>query len=304
MLFAVAFHVFSFLAYLLDLAEIPSTPKKVTYRKIARLMVQVYKEMPPAQPTSLLKPEKAVFLLATETYQLNLRYVDDLAYINAGAGNAFNCCDLENAVADPGGFVLKKWGGRSEIHFISPDGVEHETWENYIFIAKDGEKCDVRPDYTTKFLAEEPSTGSHTSTRITAYDGLETRKVTTTEYTITGEDGYRTAETLYYVETPENKVDDGIATTETVYQVETPEDKVESTIHTPWTGTFTTTCSTDVSTFAGSNGIATTDTETVHHVEILENLKKLIKYTPWIGSFTSTDSTGDDVHWLRCHRNY
>lgn len=45
-------------------------------------------------------------------------------------------------------------------------------------------------------FVEEPSTGSHTSTRITAYDGLETRKVTTTEYTITGEDGYRTAETL------------------------------------------------------------------------------------------------------------
>ena len=46
------------------------------------------------------------FAPKTGTYSFILNYVDDLAYVNIGAGNAFGCCDKEKTVSNPGSYVL------------------------------------------------------------------------------------------------------------------------------------------------------------------------------------------------------
>lgn len=122
----------------------------------------------------------------TGTYNLDLTYVDDLAYINVGAGNAFNCCQLARSVNTPGAFSLyaiwpqaqnfvtidlvaglyypirvfyvnRNYIGGLKFYFTTPDGIQHTDWTGYIFNAEDaedGEQCNFEPQYTP-FLPKE-----------------------------------------------------------------------------------------------------------------------------------------------------
>lgn len=116
----------------------------------------------------------------TGTYSLNLASIDDLAYINVGAGNAFNCCQISSSVSNPGNFSLyaiwpqtqnyvtiglvggyyyplrvfyvnRNYIGGMKFYFTTPDGVLHTDWTGYIFSAQDGARCDVQPKYSTTF---------------------------------------------------------------------------------------------------------------------------------------------------------
>lgn len=182
--------------------------------------------------------------------------VDDLAYVNIGAGSAFDCCNREISVSDPGPFDLSAiWPASKKsatvnlsegfyyplrifyinrqgiaglsVSFRDADGIIHENFDGYIYSAPDGNECPAIATTTTI-----PWTGTITSTY-------------TTISTITGSDHKPSTTSIVIVETPEVET----ATTE----------------YTPWTGTYSTTYSTDVVTVTGSDGVPTV--ETTFHVE-------------------------------------
>ncbi|EDZ68614.1 hypothetical protein AWRI1631_10950010, partial [Saccharomyces cerevisiae AWRI1631] len=175
----------------------------------------------------------------TGSYSFNLDNIDDLAYVNVGAGNAFDCCQRDSSVTYPGNFTLfAEWqsvaakdsiqvdlvggvfypfrlfyvnrdyiGGLS-FSFTGPDGVAHSDWTGYIFSPPDLENdqtCDVQPAYSTSGW-----TNSYTSS-------------------------YTTVST--YINT------EGSTTTGNVIVVETPD--IVSTSYTAWTGSSTVTYSTE-----------------------------------------------------------
>ncbi|QGN16382.1 flocculation protein FLO9 [Kluyveromyces marxianus] len=213
-------------------------------------------------------------------YEFSLDYVDDLSYVNIGAGKAFDCCHKQISVTDPGPFDLSTiWPKTSDtatvtllegfyyplrifyinrqslaelkISFKDPDGIVHHNFDGYIYSVPDGHECPAIITTTTV-----PWTGTFTSTY-------------TTQSTITGSDGSETDESIIVIETPE---------------VETATTK-----YTPWTGTYTTTYSTDVGTATGSDGVPTI--ETTFYVETPEVETATTKYTPWTGTYTTTYST-------------
>ncbi|KAG0678849.1 hypothetical protein C6P43_000477 [Kluyveromyces marxianus] len=213
-------------------------------------------------------------------YEFSLDYVDDLSYVNIGAGKAFDCCHKQISVTDPGPFDLSTiWPKTSDtatvtlfegfyyplrifyinrqslaelkISFKDPDGIVHHNFDGYIYSVPDGHECPAIVTTTTI-----PWTGTFTSTY-------------TTQSTITGADGSETDESIIVIETPEVKT----ATTK----------------YTPWTGTYTTTYSTDVGTATGSDGVPTI--ETTFYVETPEVETATTKYTPWTGTYTTTYST-------------
>ena len=213
-------------------------------------------------------------------YEFSLDYVDDLSYVNIGAGKAFDCCHKQISVTDPGPFDLSTiWPKTSDtatvtllegfyyplrifyinrqslaelkISFKDPDGIVHHNFDGYIYSVPDGHECPAIITTTTI-----PWTGTFTSTY-------------TTQSTITGSDGSETDESIIVIETPE---------------VETATTK-----YTPWTGTYTTTYSTDVGTATGSDGVPTI--ETTFYVETPEVETATTKYTPWTGTYTTTYST-------------
>ncbi|CAR23009.1 uncharacterized protein KLTH0D17050g [Lachancea thermotolerans CBS 6340] len=188
----------------------------------------------------------------TGTYSLDVAYVDDLAYINVGAGSAFNCCQVASSSSNPGPFILQtKWpdtsssvkidlvagyyypirffftnrnyAGGLKFYFTSPDGVQHTTWDDYIFSATDGDRCDIKPESSTSYwtrsdsstytvvstytntkgdlttgqvvVEEIPTTYTVSTTTTQQWTGTET--VTSTSlFTTTGTDGLATVNTL------------------------------------------------------------------------------------------------------------
>ena len=227
--------------------------------------------------------------------------VDDLAYVNIGAGSVFDCCNREISVSDPGPFDLSAiWPASKKsatvnlsegfyyplrifyinrqgiaglsVSFKDADGIIHENFDGYIYSAPDGNECPAIATTTTI-----PWTGTITSTY-------------TTISTITGSDHKPSTTSIVIVETPEVETatteytpwtgtysttystdvvtvtgSDGVPTVETTFHVETPEIETATTVNTPWTGTYTSTYPTDVVTVTGSDGVPTV--ETTFHVE-------------------------------------
>ena len=227
--------------------------------------------------------------------------VDDLAYVNIGAGSAFDCCNREISVSDPGPFDLSAiWPASKKsatvnlsegfyyplrifyinrqgiaglsVSFKDADGIIHENFDGYIYSAPDGNECPAIATTTTI-----PWTGTITSTytTISTITGSD-HKPSTTSIVIVETPEVETATTEYtpwtgtYTSTYSTDVvtvtgSDGVPTVETTFHVETPEIETATTVNTPWTGTYSTTYSTDVVTVTGSDGVPTV--ETTFHVE-------------------------------------
>ncbi|KAG0683192.1 hypothetical protein C6P41_003313 [Kluyveromyces marxianus] len=215
-------------------------------------------------------------------YEFSLDYVDDLSYVNIGAGKAFDCCHKQISVTDPGPFDLSTiWPKTSDtatvtlfegfyyplrifyinrqslaelkISFKDPDGIVHHNFDGYIYSVPDGHECPAIVTTTTI-----PWTGTFTSTY-------------TTQSTITGADGSETDESIIVIETPEVKT----ATTK----------------YTPWTGTYTTTYSTDVGTATGSDGVPTI--ETTFYVETPDISSSDIRYSNSTSIIPSSTDSND-----------
>lgn len=116
----------------------------------------------------------------TGTYSFNLDYIDDLAYVNVGAGKAFDCCQQGSSESKPAPFDLfAQWAsskptdsiqadliaglyypirlfyvnrdyiGGLQFSYTDPSGVKSSNWDSYIFQAPDGSKCEAEPATTT-----------------------------------------------------------------------------------------------------------------------------------------------------------
>lgn len=97
----------------------------------------------------------------TGEYQFILNYIDDLSFLNIGAGRAFDCCEQRASVANPGPFDLSVTWPQTDntatvtllggyyypiriffvnrlgpagltVSFKDPDGVLHSTFDGYI----------------------------------------------------------------------------------------------------------------------------------------------------------------------------
>ncbi|QGN17578.1 flocculation protein FLO9 [Kluyveromyces marxianus] len=251
--------------------------------------------------------------------------VDDLAYVNIGAGSAFDCCNREISVSDPGPFDLSAiWPASKKsatvnlsegfyyplrifyinrqgiaglsVSFKDADGIIHENFDGYIYSAPDGNECPAIATTTTI-----PWTGTITSTytTISTITGSD-HKPSTTSIVIVETPEVETATTEYtpwtgtYTSTYSTDVvtvtgSDGVPTVETTFHVETPEIETATTVNTPWTGTYTSTYSTDVVTVTGSDGVPTV--ETTFHVETPEIETATTEYIPWTGTYSTTYST-------------
>ncbi|KAG0671837.1 hypothetical protein C6P43_002346, partial [Kluyveromyces marxianus] len=261
----------------------------------------------------------------TGEYQFILNYIDDLSFLNIGAGRAFDCCEQRASVANPGPFDLSVTWPQTDntatvtllggyyypiriffvnrlgpagltVSFKDPDGVLHSTFDGYIYSIPDGQPCPV-PVVTTTL----PWTGTVTTTF-------------TTLTTITGQNGGTSPGNLVVVETPEVQTAttvftpwtgtttatiatdlttttgaDGVPTVKTIYHVETPEVQTATTVFTPWTGVSTVTIATDLTTTTGADGVETV--LTTYLVETPGTGSATTVNTPWTGTFTSTYST-------------
>lgn len=181
-------------------------------------------------------------------YKFNVDYVDDVTYMNIGAGKAFGCCHINSTVSNPGPFDLtltypdsknsatvnlleglyypvrilyinRYDTGKLLMSFEDPDGVIHQTFDDYVFMAPDGDECPA-PVATTTI----PWTFQSTTTQ-------------TTVVTTSGSDN--------------------LPITENLIIVRAPDITFATTINTPWTKTFTSTYSTGLTTTSGPDGIKT-----------------------------------------------
>lgn len=139
------------------------------------------------------------------------------------------------------------------------------------------------------------------TTEYTAWTGTYTTTYSTEVLTLSGSP-IPTVKTIYKVQTPDTSDDGGDDGTETTTTTETTE-------YTVWTGTYTTTYSTDVLTETGDDGIATV--KTIYKVQTPDGTDddggaetttttESTEYTRWTGTYTTTYSTdistetGDD----------
>ncbi|CDO93407.1 unnamed protein product [Kluyveromyces dobzhanskii CBS 2104] len=260
----------------------------------------------------------------TGSYDFILNYIDDLSFLNVGAGKAFDCCQLAGSVSNPAPFDLSVVWPQSAntvttyllggyyypiriffvnrqglagltVSFKDADGVLHDTFDKFIYSFKDGEECPVPVHTTTK-----PWDGSGTSTYTTVSeypDGggtvtenvivIEAPNVQTATTEVTGWTGSFTSTyaTMTVTETGSN----GFPNIKTIYSVETPEVKVNTTEVTRWTGSFTSTYATMTVTETGSDGIPTI--KTIYSVETPEVQTATTEVTGWTGSTTNTYGT-------------
>ena len=171
----------------------------------------------------------------TGNYNFQLE-ADDLAYLSFGAGNAFDCCGMEQSVTDPDAFDLiviwkdtddlsgnvtfslnegvyyplrllytnRDFYGVLSLKYTDPSGVLHSDFSDQIFQFPDSPGgCANDVHYTT-----------------TVWTGTYTTTYSTTVFTSIGSDGYGTIETIYYIETP--------TPTNTVVSSSTVSSEVES----------------------------------------------------------------------------
>ncbi|KAG0668851.1 hypothetical protein C6P41_002813, partial [Kluyveromyces marxianus] len=222
------------------------------------------------------------YFLASKSgnYKFIVDLVDDVTYMNIGDGKAFGCCQLNSTVSNPGPFDLtltfpesentatvnllgglyyplrilftnREDTGRFLMSFKDPDGVIHKTFDDYVFMAPDGDECPA-PVATTTI----PWTFQSTTTQ-------------TTVVTTSGSDN--------------------LPITENLIIVRAPDITFATTINTPWTETFTSTYSTGLTTTSGPDGIKTIfETLFVETPEIETAVTKVI---PWTGKYTTTYST-------------
>lgn len=182
----------------------------------------------------------------TGSYDFIVNYVDDLTYVSIGAGKAFGCCQVGTTGSNPGQFDLivnfgdtgkttvDLLGGvyyplrifyvntqkdsKLSVSFKGPDGIIHETFEDYVFMATDSEECTVPLVTTTSFWTTMATT---TETNLAVVTGT-----------------------------------DGVPTTEQIIVVKSPGVQAAKTEYTAWNGTYATTL-TDIVTVTGSDGIPT-----------------------------------------------
>ena len=259
------------------------------------------------------------------SYEFILDYIDDLSYMNVGAGRAFNCCEKEASVANPapfdlsvmwpqttntatvyllGGyyyplrifFINREGVGGLTVTFKDPDGVVHNTFDGFIFSASDGKECPV-PVRTTTL----PWDGTYTTSYTTVGEYTDDSGSTVTENVIVVETPeVHTATTEYsgwtgkFTSTYATKVitttgSNGIPTISTIYSVETPEVQTATTEFSGWTGKVTTTHGTEVVTATGSDGIPTI--KSIYSVETPEVQTATTEYSGWTGTTTNTIGT-------------
>ncbi|KAG0654921.1 hypothetical protein C6P45_003216, partial [Maudiozyma exigua] len=244
----------------------------------------------------------------TGQYVFNL-VADDLAYLSFGAGNAFECCDEQGTVSDPEAFDLvvlwrapndmsgsvtynleagvyypirllyanRDYHGALKLSFQDPSGTVYTDFNDHIY----------------QFPDEPDGCPNNIRTSTTFWTGSYTTTYTTSVYTTTGSDGIATTETLYVVQTPDDRTHistattqftqgtadvtttystatgvitgtDGIITTETTYYVETPTSRSKTatatTTYSQGTADITTTYSTATGVYTGTDGVITTET--------------------------------------------
>ena len=143
---------------------------------------------------------------------------DDLAYLSFGAGNAFDCCGMEQSVTDPDAFDLiviwKDTGDLSgNVTFSLNEGIYYPIrllYTNRDFYGVLSLKYTdpigiLHSDFSDQIFQFPDSPGGcanevHYST--TVWTGTYTTTYSTTVFTSIGSDGYGTIETIYYIETP------------------------------------------------------------------------------------------------------
>ncbi|SMN22431.1 similar to Tetrapisispora phaffii TPHA_0P00110 hypothetical protein [Maudiozyma saulgeensis] len=246
----------------------------------------------------------------TGSYTFSFDNTDDSALLFFANPSAFRCCNadaditidqedvsidaidqwatgapstvthvLEEGIAYPMRIVYYNQGGIGKLHMTwkDPDGVTHETFDDYVTFFTDLE-TECAHEIVTQTTSFEPGTATETTT------------YTTLVSTFTGEDDVVTTETIYVVQTPDTRTHTATATT----------------IYTEGTDSITATYSTGTGIYTGTDGIVTT--ETTYYVEkpgpettITTALTKTIYSSDAIPTtetevvtYTTTDDDGDE----------
>ncbi|SMN22005.1 similar to Saccharomyces cerevisiae YHR211W FLO5 Lectin-like cell wall protein (flocculin) involved in flocculation [Maudiozyma saulgeensis] len=287
------------------------------------------------------------YFLADDSGQYTFTVVaDDLAYLSFGAGNAFECCDEEGTVSDPEAFdLIVTWKSDNDMSGSVSYNLEagvfypirllyaNRDYHGTLELSYEDPNGGVHTDFTEHIyqFPDEPEgcpNNIHTST--TYWTGSYTSTFTTSVYTTTGTDGHATTETVYIVETPDDRTyistatteytqgtadvtttystatgvvtgTDGIITTETTFFVETPTSRSKTatatTEYTQGTADVTTTYSTATGVTTGTDGVITT--ETTFFVETptsrSETATATTEYTQGTADVTTTYSTATGV---------
>ncbi|KAG0670200.1 hypothetical protein C6P45_002673 [Maudiozyma exigua] len=200
----------------------------------------------------------------TGSYTFSFDNTDDSALLFFANPSAFRCCNadadikidesdvsidaidqwatgapstvthtLQEGVAYPMRIVYYNQGGIGKLHMTwkDPDGVTHDTFDNYVTFFTDLE-TECAHEIVTQTTSFEPGTATETTT------------YTTLVSTFTGDDDVVTTETIYVVQTPDSRTHTETATT----------------VYTEGTGTETATYSTATGVYTGTDGILTTET--------------------------------------------
>ena len=200
----------------------------------------------------------------TGSYTFSFDNTDDSALLFFANPSAFRCCNadadiiidesdvsidaidqwatgapstvthtLQEGVAYPMRIVYYNQGGIGKLHMTwkDPDGVTHDTFDDYVTFFTDLE-TECAHEIVTQTTSFEPGTATETTT------------YTTLVSTFTGEDDVVTTETIYVVQTPDSRTHTATATT----------------VYTEGTGTETATYSTATGVYTGTDGIITTET--------------------------------------------
>ena len=195
----------------------------------------------------------------TGTYKFTL-YADDLAYMSFGAGNAFDCCGMEESVSDPEAFdLIVLWKSNNDysgqVSYTLEGGVYYplrilfanRDYHSFLKLTFEDPNGNVYTDFTNhifQFPDEADGCPNNIKETTTVWSETYTSTTATSVYITTGTDGIVTTETLYVIATPEEKTHTQTATT----------------VYSTGTVTETTTVSTATGVYTGTDGIITTET--------------------------------------------
>ncbi|BAP70009.1 YKL222C [Kluyveromyces marxianus] len=258
-------------------------------------------------------------------YKFIVDLVDDVTYMNIGDGKAFGCCQLNSTVSNPGPFDLtltypesentatvnllgglyyplrilftnREDTGRFLMSFKDPDGVIHKTFDDYVFMAPDGDECPAPVATTTIPWTFQSTT---TQTTVVTTSGSDNLPITENLIIVRAPDiTFATTINTPWTETFTSTYSTGLTTTsgpdgiKTIFEtlfVETPEIETAVTKVIPWTGKYTTTYSTNIATETGTDGIPTVKTNFLVETPQVETATTVNK--PWTGTYTTTYST-------------
>ncbi|GMM55126.1 hypothetical protein DAKH74_017420 [Maudiozyma humilis] len=187
-------------------------------------------------------------------------YADDLAYMSFGAGNAFDCCGMEESVSDPEAFdLIVIWKSNDnysgQVSYTLEGGVYYplrilfanRDYHSFLKLTFEDPNGNVYTDFTNhifQFPDEADGCPNNIKETTTVWSETYTSTTATSVYITTGTDGIVTTETLYVIATPEEKTHTQTATT----------------VYSTGTVTETTTVSTATGVYTGTDGIITTET--------------------------------------------